>query len=116
MAESLPRPSDKWIPWYIVAFFVLLVSTIVPMGILAVRTNTGVITDNAYEKGLAYNHDLAASAQQEQLGWHTDLNATRSSDGQTDITARATDGTGAAIKDATVNLLIQRPTQSGMDQ
>ena len=73
---SLPRPSDRWIPWYFVAFFILLISILVPMGIIAVRTNTGLVTESAYNKGLAYNASIRAEEAQKALGWHGDLTIT----------------------------------------
>ena len=47
--EPLPRPSDKWIPWYIAGFFILLTVILVPMCLIAARTYTGEVTEHAYE-------------------------------------------------------------------
>jgi len=114
-APSLPRPSDKWIPWYFFAFFLVLISILVPMCVLAVRTNSGVVTENSYEKGLAYNRSIAASAEQKTLGWKSDLSVTKEND-MTRVTFSLTDATGAPLDQADVKLVFVRPAQKGMDR
>lgn len=110
-----PRPSDKWIPWYIALFFVVLVATILPMAWIAIKTMPGTVTEHSYEKGLAYNKTLAAAAQTKQLGWQGALTATTTErKAQLDYTLR--DATGRAIEDAAVTAYLTRPMQNGMDQ
>jgi hypothetical protein len=38
---SLPRSSDRWIPWYFVAFFVALAAAMAVMAWLAIHSHTG---------------------------------------------------------------------------
>ena len=61
--------SDKWIPWYFVAFFVTLFVLDGIFVTIATSTHRGVVTENAYKKGLAYNQVITAFEQQEKLGW-----------------------------------------------
>tara|TARA_B100001564_G_C20614631_1_gene659269 strand:- start:568 stop:1032 length:465 start_codon:yes stop_codon:yes gene_type:complete len=56
----MPKPSDKWIPWYFVAFFAVLAILDGIFVFLATSTHTGVVTQNAYEKGLNYNKVIEA--------------------------------------------------------
>jgi nitrogen fixation protein FixH len=113
--QSEPRPPDKWIPWYFVAFFITLVLVLVPMCIIAVRTNSGVVTENAYEKGLAYNKVIQASEQQNALKWHGDLTLIPDKE-NVEANYMLTDANNAPLNDAKVMLWLVRPTQSGMDQ
>jgi nitrogen fixation protein FixH len=113
---SIPRPSDRWIPWYIVGFFVLLVLTLVPMCVIAVRTNTGLVTDDAYDKGLAYNKTLQAEAQQDALKWRGTVNLTSISGDKVHADFSLTDADGQTLNNADVHLWLVRPTQDGMDQ
>jgi nitrogen fixation protein FixH len=55
--------------WYFVAFFGLIAAVNAVMVTLALRTHTGVITEHAYEKGLAYNQVVEAANAQAALGY-----------------------------------------------
>lgn len=112
-----PRPSDKWIPWYLAAFFIVMISVLIPMGYFAVHTMPGVVTDNAYEKGLAYNKAIAAGGAQAALGWKgqitLDVIGTSSS---AKIGYTLHDATGNTIDDAVVHAWLVRPSVGGMDR
>jgi nitrogen fixation protein FixH len=113
---SLPRPSDRWIPWYFVAFFIALVSILVPMCVIAVRTNSGVVTDNAYEKGLAYNKAIQAAARQNALHWRGDLAIIPVSGDRIRADFSLADANGKSLDNAAVTLWLVRPAQAGKDQ
>lgn len=66
-ASDVRKPIDKHIPLMIVAFFAVFIVVDIIMVTLAVKTQTGVIVENAYEKGLAYNQILDAAQEQENL-------------------------------------------------
>ena len=55
---------DKLMPWYIVLFFVVFTIVLAGFAVIAHRTHTGVVTENAYKKGLAYN-DVIKEADEE---------------------------------------------------
>lgn len=113
---SLPRPSDRWIPWYFVGFFILLTAVLVPMCVIAVRTNTGVTTDGAYEKGLAYNKDIAAEQRQTELGWKGNISIRPSSDNRIKADFTLKNKSNQPLAGATVKIWLVRPTQAGKDQ
>lgn len=115
LSPATPRASDRWIPWAFFAFFVVLILTLVPMGLVAVRTNTGVSTEHAYEKGLAYNKTLKAAAQQAALNWRGDLTVAPSAEGVR-VDFRLLDAVGKPLDRAEVALWLVRPTQDGMDR
>lgn len=113
MAEKItgPRPSDRFIPYYFVIFFVALAGLLFWFVDIAVKTNTGVITENAYNKGLAYNKIISAADEQEKLGWkgEINLNARR-------ISFKLTDKSNNPISNAHVTAFFLRPTSSGHDK
>lgn len=113
---SLPRPSDRWIPWYFAAFFVSLILVLVPMCVIAVRTNTGLVTEGAYEKGLAYNKAIRAEERQEALRWRSELAISAPSTDRAQVDFRLTDADGKPLDGAEVVLWLVRPTQAGKDQ
>lgn len=109
MTETLSR-RDKIIPWYFVMFFVVIALVDGVMVTLAVRTQTGTITDHPYEKGLTYNKVVNAESTQEKLGW----NAAIALDGTT-LTVTLKDAQGKMLHPETIRAEFVRPTQSGMD-
>ncbi|MBV8061047.1 MAG: FixH family protein [Alphaproteobacteria bacterium] len=114
--SSGPRPSDKWIPYYFFIFFGIMVLTLVPMCVIAVRTGTGVVTDHAYEKGVSYNQDIKAAGEQAALGWQTQISVNSTPQKTTSISFTLTDRDGRPVTDATAQLVLSRPTQAKMDQ
>jgi len=64
------RKSDKWIPWYFVLFFAVFIIVDVIFATLAMRTHSGVVSDQAYEKGLAFNETLNEAREQSQFIGH----------------------------------------------
>ena len=64
------RKSDKWIPRYFILFFLIVSMVDTIMVTLAVRTQTGVVTEDAYKKGLAYNGLLQEAEAQSRSGVH----------------------------------------------
>ena len=75
MARALATATDRsrWIPYAFVAFFgVVLLANGTMIG-LAFATWTGLETEGAYQKGLAYNRVLDRARAQAALGWRVDL-------------------------------------------
>ena len=104
------RPSDKYIPWLFVLFFMTFMAVDAVMVTLAVRTHTGVVTEQAYEKGLSYNDTLKAVAEQTSWGWKDSISV---QDGN--IIYALKDENGDAVTDATVTAQFIRPVQDGHD-
>lgn len=101
---------DKWIPWYFVAFFVGLAILDGIFVFVATSTHTGVVTENAYQKGLDYNDTIEAARVQEGLGWSASI---AYNDGSLSINLN--DDAGQAIENAAVEAVFFRPTQDGLD-
>lgn len=103
MADRAKKdPRDKWIPYYFVAFFAVIALLDGFFVYKAISTQTGVVTENSYEKGLDYNHVIEAAKAQPDM--------------KNTITYE--DGTltwQLPIEDATASAFIVRPIQDGHD-
>lgn len=102
---------DRIIPWYFVMFFAVI---FVLDGIfvwIAIDTHTGVINENAYETGLAYNDVLARAERDESLGWNADISV----EGGNTLNVALTDADKAGLAGAAVVAKLVRPTQGGHD-
>ncbi|UTW55592.1 FixH family protein [Kordiimonas sp. SCSIO 12610] len=107
--SSGPRPSDKWIPWYFVAFFVFLAIVNVIFIYIASSTHSGVVTDHAYAEGLRYNETIAAAKAQEQLGWLNEITVKK------DVITFSLRDSENALNGASVTAEFVNPTRSGED-
>lgn len=116
MAEmSGPRPSDRFIPWYFVAFFVVLTIVLGTLVWIALHDFPGTVTDQPYERGLAYNKTLQATAAEVALGWHGKI-VLSPADGGYRIHYDLRGADGQPLKDATVQCWFYRPSNSKLDQ
>lgn len=102
MDSAIKNPKDKWIPRYFVMFFAVIAVLDGIFVYMAVSTQTGVVTEQPYEKGLAFNETLAEARAQPDLEHH----------------ASYTDGTlrwKLPLTQAVVTASIVRPVQDGYD-
>ena len=97
------KPSDKYIPLYFVGFFVIIFIVNAIFLYFATKTHTGVITENAYEKGLDYNKTIELAETQEDLG------------GKIELAGNSLIFTTQKKVPANVTAYISRPTQAGFD-
>lgn len=107
----MPRKSDKWIPYYFVAFFLFLFIVDGFMAYLAVSTHTGVIEKDAYERGVNYNAVLEEKARQKESGWSSVISF--SDEGL--LAFSLTDRDGGKISGAKVTAEMMRPASAGAD-
>lgn len=114
-STQLVNSKDRWIPRYFVFFFLGLIAVQAVLVTLAVTTQTGIVTEHPYEKGLAYNQVVKASDEQAALGWQgkIEFKSANTKSGQLTFTLRDADGTSLDSDDVIVNAI--RPTQKGMD-
>jgi nitrogen fixation protein FixH len=106
---------DRMIPWYFVLFFVVLAIIDGVFVSIAVRTHTGVVTENAYEKGLAYNRVVKAQAAQAALGWQGGVVFHRTGPRTGEVALHVRDISDKPLKVESGVVRITRPTQAGMD-
>ena len=104
------KPIDQYIPWLIVLFFLVFMIVDAFMVTVAIRTQTGLITEDAYKKGLAYNQTINAAREQETWGWsHTIILENNR------LGFFLKDDFNSDIIDANVNAKIIREVQDGYD-
>jgi len=81
----------------------------------AVKTFSGLDSDNPYDTGLAYNKEIAAAKAQADLGWTVDLTRTPES-GATQITVSVKDKAGQPVSGLDVSLHFFYPATRKLDQ
>ena len=115
MAQS--RKPGWWYPYIFLAFFVVVVSVNGTMAYFATSTFSGLSTTDAYEKGLAYNRNIAEAKAQAALGWTVDVGAVPSADGakvRLEVTIKDRDG--HPLDGLEVRGTLSRPTVHGYDR
>jgi len=110
LTEEEKKKLNKRIPRYFILFFVCLAILDGFLVTTAFKTHRGLVTDNAYQKGLDYNDTVAAYNQQEKLGWQADINYANS-----ELTLKLNDANNNKIEDAKVTAYFTRVTQAGDD-
>ena len=114
------RADGWWYPWIFVAAMGLVVVVNGVMVAFALGTWTGLETEGHYEKGLAYNRDLAAARAQAERGWRVAFaldDVAAVGDARTGrLSATFADGDGRPLDDLEVRAVVLRPTTEGHDQ
>ncbi len=115
MTPSAGRPSDRFIPYYIVGFFVFLTLLLSAFIYVAIHNYPGEVTRDPYQEGLHYNHIISEAAAQRRLGWkgHMKFDAH-------ELTVHTcfslADKNGKAITNADTRVWFIRPTHAGHDK
>ena len=111
-ARSQPasQRSGRWIPWVFVGGFAVVFAANAIMVTFAITSWTGLDTEDAYRKGLAFNRTLEAERREAALGWHG--SAVWAGDR---LTLRFEDDTGRPLTGAAVRAAFVRPTLAGHD-
>ncbi len=111
MPEKEQRKDGRIVLLWFLAFFGVIVAVDTVFVTIAIRTQTGVVAEHAYERGLAYNGvlDDAKRQKDEGLAGQIDLVA-----GKT-INFRLSDRIGKPLSGATVKAHIIRSVQQGHD-
>ena len=112
--DNTANHSARWIPWAILAFFASFMLLLSGFAWIAFHTYPGEVTEDTYNKGIAYNTALSNAAAQENLRWKGVLQ-TMQKDNSIDITFDLKDASGKLIDDAKVVARLTRPTQAGHD-
>ena len=102
-----PRRS-AWMPWLFVGGLGIVVVVNACLIYFAVTSAKGLVVANPYEKGIAFNSQLARERAEVALGWKLAANYR---DGT--VEASLTDRNGEPVGDATVTALFVRPIEGG---
>ncbi len=98
----------------LVAFFGVMLLANFIMARQAVKTFSGLDTNNPYDTGLAYNNEIAAAKAQAALGWSVEL--TRTPGGAaTQLTATVKDKAGQPVSGLEVSMHFFYPATSKFD-
>lgn len=109
MSDNTKRSGHVVAIWFF-GFFLTFICVDAVFVYLAISTQTGVVSDKAYEKGLAYNQYLDAAQSQDQIGIQQSASY---ADGT--LTWVLKDKDGQAITNAIVVAKMIRPVQDGHD-
>jgi len=111
------RKPGWWYPYIFVGAFVLVVAVNATMAYFATSTFTGLETEGAYQKGLAYNENLALAKQQEALGWKVETAVTpvTGQGPRAEIVVSYRDRDGKPVDGLEVGAKMIRPTSKGLD-
>ena len=113
MAEKV---KGWWYPYIFIGVLGVVVLVNVIMAYFATSTFNGISTQNAYERGLAYNSVIAQAKHQDDLGWAVNLTVEPKGTGHgVRIQATYRDHDGKGIDDLDVRALVNRPTVTGYD-
>lgn len=78
----------------------------------ALSTYTGLVANEPYRKGLAYNSRIAADERQAGLGWQDDIRLSRTGD----ISVTLKDQAGQPVSNLLIVATIGRPATAGFDR
>ena len=107
---------SRWIPFAFIGFFGVVLAANAAMIWLAFATWTGLKTESAYQKGLAYNDRLAEARAQAALGWQVDVAFAERAPGRLEIAVDLADRYGNPLERALVDATLLRPTHEGHDR
>ncbi len=109
-------PSSRWIPWALSSIFAAFLLANGIMIYFAAASWTGVGTENAYERGLAYNQTLDALRAQEALGWQVAAELRPLGNGEARVEVALSDRDGHPVAVRRVRARLERPTHEGYDR
>ncbi|HMN38549.1 MAG TPA: FixH family protein [Hyphomicrobium sp.] len=78
----------------------------------ALSTNTGVVSNEPYRKGLKYNERIEAAERQAQLGWRDDIKLSPAGDR---LSVDIRDKDGKAVDGLTIKATVGRPASERED-
>lgn len=103
------------IPYFFLAFFIVVVLVNVAYIYLSKQSWRGIISPDAYQKGLNYNETLKQAEEQKKLGWKVSYILTQNSENNFVISVNPSDQNNAQIVDAEVAIEFRRPSEEGYD-
>lgn len=83
--------------------------------LVANLTNPGTVTDEAYEKGLAYNRVVEQAQAQHKLGWHHKLVVRLEAGGKQRVVLRLRTKDNDLLVQAGAMIRFYRPVKDGLD-
>lgn len=115
MTQTAKRARLWWVPWAFVGGFVVVLVANGALVYFAFDSWTGVATEDAYAKGLAYNEEIGDARAQESRGWRVTLDFTSDGPQRGKLDLDLKDRFGTPITGARVAARLVRPTHEGHD-
>lgn len=114
------RPQGWWYPWIFVGVFGVVFAVNMTMVKFATSTFSGLAVEHAFDKGNAYNMEIAAEKAQQALRWTAAFAVAESRPEADDArTVRwrfaVSDKDGRPVDGLNVEALVERPTVTGHD-
>lgn len=110
------RPLTGWkVLAMFVGFFVTVFIVDGVMAFKAIRTFSGEVNPHPYERGLAYNQDIAAARAQAALDWKVDVRVARASPDEATIAVEAHDASGQPVTGVEMKALLAAPADVAKD-
>jgi nitrogen fixation protein FixH len=110
------KPLNGWrVLAMIVAFFLFVGAVNGVMIYKAVKTFSGEVVAHPYERGLAYNSDIARAREQAVRDWKVEARLTRLPTGETEINVSARDAEGVEIAGVDINAALVAPADLSKD-
>jgi nitrogen fixation protein FixH len=125
MSNPLKRESDyeaggkplngKKVLAMVVGFFLFVGAVNGVMIYKAIRTFSGEVIPHPYERGLAYNSDIARAREQSLRDWKVDVRVSRLAQGAVEISVTARDAEGVEVSSAEVIAVFAAPADLSKD-
>ncbi|MGE5368098.1 MAG: FixH family protein [Chloroflexota bacterium] len=114
--EAGGRPLNGWkVLAMIVGFFLLVGAVDGVMVYKAVGTFSGEVVPHPYERGVAYNREIAKAREQAARDWKVDVTLAPSAPGQSEIQVVARDADGVDVTGVTMTALFAAPADLAKD-
>ena len=113
-SQTLRALTGRKVLLILVAFFGVIASINGVMIYAALSTFRGEETAHAYDRGLAYNNEIAKARDQAARGWNVEASLSRSPRG-VHVSIRAKDASGADISGAAFTATLAAPADKKMD-
>jgi nitrogen fixation protein FixH len=109
------KQPNVWIPsCFFGMFFVIFAANAAMVGV-ALDSWRGLVTTDAYDKGVAYQQAIEAEKREQALGWSVDLSVDSPQPKRADVLISLTDDQGQPLDADRVRVGFVRPTQEGYD-
>jgi nitrogen fixation protein FixH len=109
------RRPNVWIPACFFAMFAVVIAVNATMILVGMSSWRGLVTTDAYEKGVAYNKAIQAEAREDALGWTVDLAVDSPAPRTAEVTVALSKPDGSPLYADRVEVGFVRPTQAGYD-
>jgi nitrogen fixation protein FixH len=105
----------RWIPWTFVGGFGVVILANAVLIVFALSSWSGLETEQAYQKGLAYNEAIATAEAQAARGWRASLGFEPRGPLSGELVVSFADAEGEPVSGLAVTARLIRPTHEGFD-